>query len=215
MLCTKLYKHLNFREISVTGEHLFDNTKADSGGNRDLHFLHFLLSEGTLRQREALLKRTAIGVPEELYLDKYKKMSHESDQHFLCRAPIQEELFKMGIQTYAGMGVGNLQILRENSHYDIVLDDFSAILDIGLTPARNFFRGLTDLRVKSYLVTTYFDEYMDDIVFSIFERADDQRYLEAVKDFIEGYQAVDPGAIAHRIASQNNRETGLGVDEQI
>lgn len=82
-----------------------------------------------------------------------------------------------------------MSILRSSSNYDIVFQDFSTIIDIGLTPARNFFKGLTDLRAGSYLVTSYFDDYMDDIVFSVFTRSSDKDFVEAVKDYQDGFKA--------------------------
>jgi len=72
---------------------------------------------------------------------------------------------QLGIDVVPGTDVGNMNILRANANYDIAAKDLSFIMDIGFTPARNFFRGLTDTRVKYYLVTTYFDDYMDDIIF--------------------------------------------------
>jgi hypothetical protein len=65
-------------------------------------------------------------------------------------------------------------------------------VDIGLTPARNFFRGLTDLKVKYYLITTYFDDYIDDIRFGLFKRSDDSSFINAVKDYEEEYNLYAP-----------------------
>ena len=51
----------------------------------------------------------------------------------------------LGINTINWVEAGDIKILRSNSNYDIAAEDLSFIIDIGLTPARNFFRGLTDL----------------------------------------------------------------------
>jgi len=174
---------LNFRENPITLEHILGNSKADSGGRRDVDFLKYLIDNNVLLLREAVLKRKKIGLPEVYYLDKYKKANFESSRHFLCRSMIQEELENLGIETMSFMDVGDMSVLHENSNYDIITSDLSAAIDIGLTPARNYFRGLTDKRVQVYLITTFFDDYMDDIVFSAFSRADDVRFFESIKDF--------------------------------
>ena len=186
------YDKLHSRNTTITLEHVLENAKADSGGERDLSFLNYLLENGLLGEEELLLKRTIIGMSETYYTDKYVKVSHESSRHFLCRASIQEELEKMDFETIADLGVGNMDILRSNSNYDIVTTDFSAIIDIGLTPARNFFRGLTDLKVKDYLITSYFDDYMDDIIFRCFYRIKDSEFIDAVKDYEEGFKLFIP-----------------------
>ncbi|HOP92106.1 MAG TPA: hypothetical protein PLP24_01880 [Acetivibrio thermocellus] len=99
---------------------------------------------------------------------------------------------KLGIDVVPGTDVGNMNILRANANYDIAAKDLSFIMDIGFTPARNFFRGLTDTRVKYYLVTTYFDDYMDDIIFCCLKRADDEAFLDAVKDYEDGFKMFIP-----------------------
>jgi len=145
-----------------------------------------------LYQKEVFLKRTNVGINEEYYLEHYKKMSYESDRHFLCRTIIQDELKRLGFETFSDMSVGDMNILRSNSNYDIVTTDFSTIIDVGLTPARNYFRGLTDLRVRNYLITTYFDDYMDDIIFGCFTRSNDDDFIVAVKDYQEGFKQYVP-----------------------
>ncbi|HHV98500.1 MAG TPA: hypothetical protein GXX36_02825 [Clostridiaceae bacterium] len=179
----KLLENLKFRENSVTLEHILDNSKADSGGRRDVDFLKYLIDNKALLLREAIMKRNKIGLPEVYYLDKYKKANFESSRHFLCRTMLQEELENLGIETMPFTDVGDMNILHENSNYDIVTTDLSATIDIGLTPARNYFRGLTDKRVQIYLITAFFDDYMDDIVFSAFSRTDDTRFFECIKDY--------------------------------
>jgi len=189
---SKLFEMLQRRDISITLEHVLDNSKADSGGQRDVNFLMYLFDNEILIQKELILKRTAIDLPEEYYQGKYKKIKFESDRHFLCRSIIKEELERLGIMTIDDINVGNMDILRSNSNYDIVAEDFSVLIDIGLTPARNFFRGLTDLKVKDYLITSYFDDYIDDIIFSCFTRSDDDTFIEAIKDYQEGYKIYVP-----------------------
>jgi len=179
----KLLEVLEFRENPLTLEHIIDNSKADSGGRRDVDFLKFLVDNKILILKEAVLKRKKIGLPEIYYLDKYKKINFESSRHFLCRAMIQEELDNLGIETMSFTDAGDMSILHENSNYDILTSDFGAAIDVGLTPARNYFRGLTDKRMQIYLITTFFDDYMDDIVFSAFSRADDSRFFECIKDY--------------------------------
>ena len=63
---------------------------------------------------------------------------------------------------------------------------------MGLTPARNFFRGLTDPRVKYYLISTFFDDYMDDIILGLFKRSDDTSFIDAVRDYEDGYRLYTP-----------------------
>jgi len=189
---SKLLDKLHRREVSVSLENILDNSRADSGGDRDVNFLKFLMDNKLLVQDEVYLKRTNIDFTEEYYLERYKKAHFESVRHFFCRAIIQDELERLGFQTYDNMDMGNMEILRSNSNYDIVLDDLSAIIDVGLTPARNFFRGLTDLRVKNFLITTYFDDYMDDIIFSVFSRTDDDAFCDAVKDYVDGFKQYIP-----------------------
>lgn len=188
----KLPEILVKREVSATLENVLDNSRADSGGKRDVNFLKYLIDSNLLVQSEAILKRTNIDFKEEYYLERYKKISFETDRHFLCRAIIQDEFDRMGIKTFDNMEVGNMEILRSNSNYDIVLSDFSAIIDVGLTPARNYFRGLTDLKIGSFLISSYFDDYMDDIVFSVFTRSNDQDFIDAVKDYAKGYGQYIP-----------------------
>lgn len=185
---SRLFEILDKRGISVSLKNIFDNSKADSGGERDLNFLKYLMENNLLSRDELVLKRTNIDFKEEYYDEKYKRMAMESNKHFYCRVIIQDELKKLGIDNVNGIDVGNMRILRSNSNYDIVAEDFSAIIDIGLVPARNYFRGLTDLRVKNYLITTYFDDYMDDIIFACFTRTNNEDYLNAVMDYQEGFK---------------------------
>lgn len=168
------------RPLEITLEHLFSNLKVNSGGEQDTHFLKYLIDHQLLNLHEAVLKRTTVGTPEEYYLERYKKMSLESDRHYYCRAVIQEEFARRGISSMSSMNVGNMSLLRANSCYDIVTDDLSILVDVGLTPARNFFRGLTDTRTKVFLVTAFFDEYMDDIIFASFTRNKEKEFLDAV-----------------------------------
>ena len=179
----KLMENLDFRDNSVTLEHILGNSKADSGGRRDVDFLKYLIDNKILLLMEAIMKRNKIGLPEVFYLDKYKKANFESSRHFLCRAMLQEELENLGIETTPFIDVGDMNILHENSNYDIVTTDLTVAIDIGLTPARNYFRGLTDKRMQIYLLTAFFDDYMDDIVFSAFSRADDARFFECIKEY--------------------------------
>lgn len=188
----KILNVLESRSSTVSLPNILQNSKAASGGERDLAFLKYLIDNKLLIQSEAVLKRKSIGIEEEYYLDRYKKMSYESDRHFLCRTIIQEELKEKGIETYESIDIGNMDILRSNSNYDIVTKDFDSIIDIGLTPARNFFRGLTDFRVKNYLLTTYFDDYMDDIIFGVFFRHDDENFINAVRDYADGFKSYIP-----------------------
>lgn len=189
---SKLFEKLEIRESTLTLKHVLDNSKADSGGERDVNFIGFLIDNRLLERGEAALKRTSIGTPEEYYLERYKKMSYESDRHFLCRTIIQDELKRLEIDTFAGLNIGNMNVLRANSSYDIVTADFSTIIDVGLTPARNYFRGLTDLRIRSFLLTTYFDDYMDDITFFTLNRKNDDYFIDAVKDYEEGFKQYIP-----------------------
>lgn len=189
---SKLVDLLLVRPVSVTFENIIHNSKAASGGERDVNFLKFLVDSKLLVQSESVLRRSNSDIVEEYYLERYKKMNFESDRHFLCRTVIQDELKKLGIETMSGIGAGNMSILRADSNYDIVAADFSAMIDVGLTPARNYFRGLTDLRVRNYLITTYFDDYMDDIIFCTFSRANDQNFLDAITDYQEGFKDYTP-----------------------
>ncbi|MCX7710292.1 MAG: hypothetical protein N2484_10650 [Clostridia bacterium] len=192
-----LVDQLMKRDVSITLTHVLDNSKAASGGERDVNFLKFLIDNKLLVQSEGILKRSKLDAPEEYYLENYKKFHFESDRHFLCRTIIQDELKSLGIDSMSSMDIGNMDILRANSNYDIVTGDFSAIIDIGLTPARNYFRGLTDLRVKNYLITSYFDDYMDDIIFSVFTRSSNEDFLEALKDYEEGFKQYAPNSFAY------------------
>jgi hypothetical protein len=189
---SNLIKKLKTREVSVTLDNILDNSRANSGGQRDMNFLNYLVESGLLKLTEAVLVRTNTDFAEEYYLERYKKINYETDRHFLCRTIIQDELLKMGIPSISDISVGNMDILRSNSNYDIVTDDFGAIIDIGLTPARNYFRGLTDLKVRNYLITTYFDDYIDEIIFGVFTRSNDKDYLDAVRDYEEGYKMFIP-----------------------
>ncbi len=192
MISSNLLNKLEKRKLSVTLDNILDNSKAKSGGDRDLNFLVYLVDSGLLVLSEAVLKRTDMDFPEEYYLERYKKINFETDRHFLCRTIIQEELKKIGIITTSDLVAGNMDILRSNSNYDIVTEDFSALVDIGLTPARNYFRGLTDLKVRNYFITTYFDDYIEEIIFGVFGRVNDQDYLDAVKDYEEGFKLFVP-----------------------
>lgn len=199
----KLVDKLMRQDISITLPYVLGNSKADSGGDRDVNFLRFLIDNKLLLREEAILKRSNLNSPEEYYLDRYKKFHYESDRHFLCRTILQDELKGLGINTMAGLDIGNMNILRSNSNYDIVTEDFSTIIDIGLTPARNYFRGLSDLKVKNYLITTYFDDYIDDIIFSVFSRSDDEAYLEVLKDYEEGFKQYSSGSFTLSQAQEN------------
>lgn len=188
-----LINFLESREIAITLEHILENSKADSGGERDLNFFKYLIDQRLLLiKNEVILKRTNLNASEEYYLDRYKKGHFESDRHFLCRTIIQDELNKLGIKTESFVDIGNMSILRSNSNYDIALADFSATIDIGLTPARNYFRGLTDLRIKNYLITSYFDDYNDDVIFSNFTRGNDDDFINAIKDYEDGFKLNIP-----------------------
>lgn len=187
-----LMKKLNRRNSTVSLENILDNSRADSGGDRDINFLNFLLDNKLLIQEELVLKRTIIDFKEDFFENKYKKTNYESTRHYLCRALIQDELMLLGINTSNSVEVGDMKILRSSSNYDIVADDLSFISDVGLTPARNFFRGLTDLRVKFYLITTYFDDYMDDIIFGLFKRNNDTSFIDAIRDYEDGYKLYYP-----------------------
>lgn len=99
MKTNKFFDKLIFRDISVSLQHILDNSKADSGGQRDVNFLRYLLDSKLLQTSEAVFKRSSPDIAEEYYLTKYKKESYESQKHFLCRAVIQEELEKLGIKT--------------------------------------------------------------------------------------------------------------------
>lgn len=182
---------LQFRNCTVTLEHILDNSKAGSGGRRDMDFLKYLVDNDYLILTEAILRRKDMDLPEEYYLERYKKYNYETDRHFICRTIIQDELKKHGINTYSGMSLGNMDILRSNANYDIVTEDFTAAIDVGLTPARNYFKGLTDLRIKHFYLTTYFDDYIEDIIFSVFTRDNDEEFLSIIKDYMEGL-SIDP-----------------------
>lgn len=192
MECDILMKKLNRINSTVSIEDIIDSSKADSGGSRDVNFLKFLLDNKILIREEAIFKRTITDYMESYFQKNYKKASFESTRHYLCRALIQEELMLLGIKTSNWVEIGDINILRANSNYDIAADDLSFIIDIGLTPARNFFRGLTDLRVKYYLTTNYFDDYIDDIIFVLFKRSDDNTFIDAVKDYEEGFRLYTP-----------------------
>lgn len=189
---SKLVDILHVREVSVTLDNVMQNSKASSGGDRDVDFLKYLIDNKLLVQSEVYLKRTKQDFNEEYYTERYKKMSYESDRHFYCRVIIQDELCKLGIGTLNSVDAGNMDILRSNSNYDIATEDLSALIDIGLTPARNYFRGLTELRVKNFLITPYFDDYMDDIIFSCFTRSNDEGFNNAVREYQEGYKMYAP-----------------------
>ena len=192
MECDILMTKLNKINSAVSIDKLLDNFKADSGGDRDVNFLKFLIDNSLLLHEEIILKKTITDFNERYFKDKYKKSTSESTRHYLCRALIQEELKLLGVNTSNWVEAGNINILRSNSNYDIAADDLSFIIDVGLTPARNFFRGLTDLRVKFYLITNYFDDYIDDIIFEVFKRNDDDRFIDAVKDYEDGYKLLTP-----------------------
>ena len=200
-----LMKKLIKIQTSVSLENILDNSKAKSGGDKDINFLMFLLNNGLIVREEVILKRTITDFKERTFEEKYKKANYESIRHFLCRALIQDELMLIGINTSSSVEVGDMKILRTSSNYDIVSDDLSFIADIGLTPARNFFKGLTDLRVKYYLITTYFDDYMDDIAFTLFKRSEDNLFLSAVRDYEEDFKLFTPDYMASSEAELNNQ----------
>lgn len=183
---------LNQRDISIRLDEIFDTSKASSGGERDLNFLQYLMDQRLLIRRELVLKRKMIGINEEYFSGRYKKTRFESDRHFTCRAVIQEELKSLGINTMNSIDIGNMSILRENCNYDIVTEDFSTIINIGLTPARNYFRGLTDVRIQDFMLTNFFDDYIDDIIFSTFSRTDDAAFLNMVLDYENGFKTYSP-----------------------
>lgn len=187
-----LMKKLNRVNSTVSVENILDSTKAASGGERDLNFLKYLVDNKLLLQEEVIFKKTITDFSESRFQKKYKKSSYESSTHYLCRSLIQEELALLGINNSSWVEAGSINILRANSNYDIAANDLSFVIDVGLTPARNFFRGLTDLRVKFFLVTNYFDDYIDDIIFELFRRSDDNAFIEAVKDYEEGYKLYNP-----------------------
>jgi len=191
MLWSLLMPKLVFRDISVSFDNVLDVAKASSGGQRDVNFLKFLVDSKLLVQEEAILARTITDFKEETYMQKYKKMRDESTRHYLCRAILTEELDKLGIDVVPDRRRKH-EHTSANANYDIAAKDLSFIMDIGFTPARNFFRGLTDTRVKYYLVTTYFDDYMDDIIFCCLKRADDEAFLDAVKDYEDGFKMFIP-----------------------
>lgn len=187
-----LVKKLNSMQSNTDFSHILDLSKADSGGSRDINFLKLLVDNKLLTYKETVLKRSTTGISESFYKENYVKMNFESNRHFLCRSVIQEELKRLDIDTISGIDVGNMEVLRTNSNYDIITNDFSALIDVGLTPARNYFRGLTDLKVKNYLITSYFDDYIDDIIFFNFSRTDDDLFINAVKDYEEGFKLYSP-----------------------
>ncbi|NLD47713.1 MAG: hypothetical protein GX660_11015 [Clostridiaceae bacterium] len=186
---------VHIRDTGTSFENILDNSKANSGGEQDLSFLRRLISNNLLETKEFALKRTVTDINEEYYQEKYRKMNYESTRHYLCRAVIQEELKKLGINNTCCVDVGNMDLLRSNSSYDIAADDLSFIIDVGLTPARNFFKGLSDLRVGYYLVTTYFDDYMDDIVFFALRRTNDELFLKELSGYKEEYRELVPESI--------------------
>lgn len=200
-----LMKKLIKSQTSVSLENILDNSKAESGGDKDINFLMYLLNNGLIVREEVILKRTIKDFKERTFEEKYKKTNYESTRHFLCRALIQDELMLLGINTSSSVEVGNMEILRTSSNYDIVSDDLSFIADVGLTPARNFFRGLTDLRVKYYLITTYFDDYMDDIIFTLFKRSEDNLFLSAVRDYEEDFKLFTADYMASSEAQWDNQ----------
>jgi len=185
---------LIIEDIELSLQHILDNSKAESGGERDVTFLKSLVEEGLLSCKKAFLKRNFLDKSEEYYKETYKKIKYESNRHFLCRAIVQEELKNLGISTISGTNVGDMSILSSNSFYDIVSDDFSTLIDIGFTPACNFFRGLTDMRVNAYLITTYFDDYMDDILFTLLKREDDKLFIDEIRDYVKKSNIYHPDA---------------------
>lgn len=192
MLVDKLIKSVHTREISTSIEKILDNSKAESGGEQDLSFLWSLINSKLLETEEFVLKRTVPDINEEYYQEKYRKTNYESTRHYLCRATIQEELKKLGINNTCCVDVGNMDILRSNSSYDIAADDLSFIVDVGLTPARNYFKGLSDIRVRYYMITSYFDDYMDDIVFFTLRRTNDELFLKELRSYKEEYRELVP-----------------------
>lgn len=202
-------KNLVFKEAEVSLQHMLDNSKAESGGERDVNFLKYLVDNKLLIYREAFLKRSLLNKDEEYYKENYKKAKYESDRHFLCRTMVQEELKNIGVPTMNSINIGDMSVLRANSCYDIVTNDLTAIIDIGLTPARNYFRGLTDSRVKLFLISTYFDDYMDDILFSVFARGSDEHFFNAVKDYEEGFKLYKGNLYSFDDKSQTKNFEGL------
>jgi len=184
---------LGTRACSISLEKVIENSKAESGGKRDVDFLKFLIGNNLLVFSETILRRSQPNIVEEYYLERYKKFNLESDKHFLCRTVIQDELKKLGISTKSGKEAGNMDILRSNCNYDIVSSDLSTLIDIGLTPARNFFKGLSDLKVKAYLIAAYFDDYIDEVIFSVFTRSNDEYYLNAIRDYEEKFKLYTHG----------------------
>lgn len=184
----EFFNQLHPVEITMCAEELLEKTKAGSGGKRDLDFVKYLISNGLLKHSAYAFKRTEISMDTDKLLKHYKKMPLESDRHFSCRAAIQEEMVKLGVECIVGADAGDMNILRENSCYDIITDDFTILMDIGLTPARNYFRGLTDLRVQYFMVTNFFDSYMDDIAFSVFSRSQDEDFIRMIQDYEESFK---------------------------
>ncbi|TYQ15531.1 UNVERIFIED_CONTAM: hypothetical protein Cloal_1998 [Acetivibrio alkalicellulosi] len=188
MLSNLLDTKLTKREASVTMENVLFNSKSESGGKQDVNFLNDLISEKLLIQEEFILKRTNIDFREELYEEIYPKVSHESSRHYFCRAIVQEELKKLAIDTTYDTQAGDMSILRSSSIYDIAANDMSFLIDIGLTPARNYYKGLTDLKVKYYLISTYFDDYMDEIIFCSLKRTNDTSFINSVRNYEESFR---------------------------
>jgi hypothetical protein len=189
--------------------HILENAKADSGGERDINFLKFLVRTNLLKVNEMVLKRKIFDLSEDYYYGKYSKANLESNRHFLCRAIIEEELRNSGIKTYAGVDVGNMDILHSNSNYDIVTEDFGTLIDIGLTPARNFFRGLTEPRVRAYMLTNYFDDYTDNIIFNVFTKTNEQYFFDAIRDYEEGSKDYFPQSFQSDESRPYYNETGV------
>jgi hypothetical protein len=180
---TTLTNEFLIKDPEVSLKHILDNSRAESGGEKDVKFLEYLIEAKALLFKETVLKRKQPHHNEEYYKERYKKAKYESDRHLICRAVIHEELKEIGISTVSSVNIGDMNILRSNSCYDIASADFSILIDIGYAPARNYFRGLTDLRVKYYMLSPFFDDYMDDIRFSVFMRGSEKRFLDMVGDY--------------------------------
>lgn len=162
-------------------DRILNVSKANSGGDEDYNFLKSLYDNKLINHTEGILKRSVNNLDEEYFIKKYTKQTFESINHYLCRTIIQEELHNLDINTFSSVEMGNLNILSSNANYDIVTENYDVLIDIGFTPARNYFKGLTDLRVQYYMMVNFFDDYDDDIIFSIFTRADDNKFLDSVK----------------------------------
>ncbi len=206
-MITNIDQKLLFRNSSVTLENMLANSKAASGGKRDVNFLNYLVDRNIIKVEEAVLTRTQLDLPEEYYYEKNKKKIGETDRHFLCRAIIQDELHRMGIESYSETGLGDMGILRANSNYDIVDLNFSFAIDVGLVPARNYFRGLTDLRIKHYLIAPFFDDYIKDIIFGVFSRTNDKDFTDTVKDYVEGINV--------NFLMQSGESTHTDIEERV